>query len=297
MEKINQDRAPGETSESDRITSTIESLITEENKQKVIENLKMYHDADRGSRTSIFHENIADSGKTMVMTTPVYNGMKSLTEKTAETKKEYPFLTFGWVQDGNYFFNQICTEADISNEVKEDFCRQHPDWKTNDSAVNFNLILNSYSQAIRKFIDGNNTPGKRPLISIGHTHPDASESYGNYSLPDLVNFSIMEEAIRGGHDDREFEFCQTVLPVNGDIDCMFLDKTDERFKKVTKAFAFNLDNGDEEIVPAYTFESPKSLSEASYVKEMNESNDDRLYNDCIQSIIQKYQWDTLQDGK
>lgn len=63
MENVNQSTIPGETSKSDRIISTVESLMNGENNQKIIENLKMYHDAGRGKRASIFHENIEDSKK------------------------------------------------------------------------------------------------------------------------------------------------------------------------------------------------------------------------------------------
>lgn len=52
-----------------------------------------------------FHENIEKSEKTMVMTGAVYDKMKSLAEKTSETKKEHAFLVLGWVQDGNFLFN------------------------------------------------------------------------------------------------------------------------------------------------------------------------------------------------
>ena len=47
----------------------------------------------------------------------------------------------------------------------------------------------------------------------------------------------------------------------------------------------------EDTVPAYTFESPKSLSTASYVKEKGESSDDKLYDDCIEELLRKHQWD------
>ena len=51
-------------------------------------------------------------------------------------------------------------------------------------------------------------------------------------------------------------------------------------------------NGEDKVL-AYTFESPKTLSETSYVKEKNESEDDKLYDDCIDEIIRKHQWDNM----
>lgn len=103
METINQSSTPGEILKDHRIVSTVESLMNGKNNQKIIENLKMYRDAGRGSRVSIFHENIEESEKTMVMTGVVYDKMKSLAEKTSETKKEHAFLVLGWVQGGNFF--------------------------------------------------------------------------------------------------------------------------------------------------------------------------------------------------
>ncbi|MBB1532400.1 hypothetical protein HG461_003175 [Candidatus Saccharibacteria bacterium] len=95
VEKINHSLTSGEKLKGDRIMSTIESLMNGKNNQKIIENLKMYYDAGRGARVSIFHENIEDSGKTMVVTEPVYSKMKTLVEKTSETKKRVCFFGSG----------------------------------------------------------------------------------------------------------------------------------------------------------------------------------------------------------
>lgn len=102
---------------------------------------------------------------------------------------------------------------------------------------------------------------------------------------------MQEESICGNRDGDEVEYCHIVLPENGDVDCMTFDKETGRFKKVTNVMSVG-QNG-EDTVPAYTFESPKILSETSYVKEKNESEDDKLYDDCIDEIIQKHQWDNI----
>ena len=291
MENINQSTIPGETSKSDRIMSTVESLMNGENNQKIIENLKMYHDAGRGSRVSIFHENIEDSEKTMAMTEAVYSEMKSLAEKTSETKKEHAFLVLGWMQDGNFLFNKMASDVDIDEEMKNAIYDGNPEWRADDSAADFNVLLSAYWQAINSHIDRMKASGLKPLVSLGHTHPNASESYGNYSLPDLVGFSMQEEAIRGNRDSDEIEYCHIVLPENGDVDCMTFDKEAGRFKKVANVMTVG-QNG-EDTVPAYTFESPKSLSTASYVKEKDESSDDKLYDDYIEELLQKHQWDII----
>lgn len=282
---------PGETSKGDRIISTVESLMNGKNNQKIIENLKMYHDAGRGSRVSVFHENIEDSGKTIAMTEAVYSKMKSLAEKTSETKKEHAFLVLGWVQNENFLFNGIASDTDINEETKKAIYDRNPEWKADDSAADFNVLLSVYWQAINSHIDKMKASGLKPLVSLGHTHPNASESYGNYSLPDLVGFSTQEEAIRGNRDSDEVEYCHIVLPENGDVDCIIFDKEAGRFKKVTNVMSVG-QNG-EDTVPAYTFESPKTLSTASYVKEKDESSDDKLYNDCIEELLQKHQWDIV----
>lgn len=291
MDRINQSAIPGETSKDDRITSTIESLMNGKNNKKIIENLKMYHDAGRGSRVSIFHENIEDSEKTIAMTEAVYSKMKSLAEKTSETKKEHAFLVLGWVQDGNFLFNGIASDIDIDEEMKKAIYDRNPEWKTDDSAADFNVLLSVYWQAINGHIDRMKASGLKPLVSLGHTHPNASESYGNYSLPDLVGFSMQEEAIRGNRDSDEIEYCHIVLPENGDVDCMTFDKEAGRFKKVANVMSVG-QNG-EDTVPAYTFESPKSLSTASYVKEKDESDDDKMYDGCIENILRRHEWNTI----
>ena len=291
MERIDQNTMPGETSEGDRIISAIESLMNGKNNQKIIENLKMYHDAGRGSRVSIFHENIEDSEKTMAMTEAVYSKMKSLAEKTSETKKEHAFLVLGWMQDGNFLFNGIAGDVDIDEEMKKVIYDRNPEWKTNDSAADFNALLSVYWQAINNHIDRMKASGLKPLVSLGHTHPNASESYGNYSLPDLVGFSMQEEAVRGKRESDEVEYCHIVLPENGDVDCMTFDKEAKKFKKVVNVMSVGQNGGD--MVPAYTFESPKSLSIASFAKEKDESDDDKLYDDCIESILRQYEWDTI----
>ena len=291
MENVNQSSAPGELPEDDRIASTIESLMNGKNNQKIIENLKMYRDADRGSRVSIFHENIENSEKTMAMAEAVYNKMKSLAKETAKTKKEHAFLVLGWTQDGNYLFNGIASDLDINDEIKKAIYDQNPEWQTNDSAADFNILLSVYWPAINSHIDKIKASGLKPLISLGHTHPNVSESYGNYSLPDLVGFSMQEEAIQGNRDNDEFEYCHIILPENGDVDCMTFDKDAAQFKKI--ANVISIGPSGEDMVPAYTFKSPESLSTTSYTKEKNESNDDILYNDCIKAILQKHQWDTI----
>ena len=55
----------------------------------------------------------------------------------------------------------------------------------------------------------------------------------------------------------------------------------------------SFDQDEVNEIPAYTFKSPKSLSEASYTKEVNETTEDNLYNECIEEIIQKHQWDNI----
>lgn len=287
METINQSSAPGEFLKSDRVISTIESLMTGDNNQQILKNLKMYYNAGRGSRISIFHENIEDSEKTMMMGEAVYKKMAELAGKTADTKKEHSFLVLGWVQNGNYLFNAIGRDIDINDEFKRKFYDENPDLEADDSAADLNILLTYYWQAINSHIDKMKASGMKPLVSLGHTHPNVSESYGNYSLPDLVGFSLQEEAIREGRDEGEFEYCHIVLPENGDVDCMVFDGDQNRFKKIINVISVG--QSEEEKVPAYTFESPKSLSGASYVKEKDESEDDRLYNDCVEEVIRKYQ--------
>ena len=141
METINQSSTPGEILKGDRIVSTVESLMNGENNQKIVENLKMYRDAGRGSRISIFHENIEESEKTMVMAGAVYDKMKSLAEKTSETKKEHAFLVLGWVQGGNFLFNAIASDVDINEETKKAIYDKNPEWEADDSAADFNVLL------------------------------------------------------------------------------------------------------------------------------------------------------------
>ncbi len=289
MNNINSGSTPGEMSKNEEIISTIESLMTGENDQRIIENLEMYHDAGRGSRISIFHENIESSEKIMMMRGVVYEKMKGLVKDTSETKKEHAFLVLGTiVQNGNYFFESIASDMDISDELKEKFYERYPECKTGDSAADLNIMMVLYRQAIDDHIEKVKVAGGKPLISLGHTHPNVSESYGNYSLPDIVGFSAQEEAIRGERSEEDFEYCHIVLPENGDVDCIIFDKNQERFKKIVNVASFGNENTD--LVPAYTFESPKSLSDASYEKEQGESEVDKMYDDCVEEIIRRHQW-------
>ena len=72
---------------------------------------------------------------------------------------------------------------------------------------------------------------------------------------------------------------------------MTLDKEAGQFKKITNVMSVGQDG--EDVVPAYTFKSPESLSETSYVKEENESDDDKIYDDYIEEIIRRHQWDKI----
>lgn len=294
MENQGQTSNPGETAKDNAIVSTIESLTNGENNQAIIENLQMYIDAGRGFRTSIFHENIEASEKKMFMSEHVYGKMKSLMEETARTKKEHAFLTLGWVHDGDYMFSDIFSDLDIADEVKEQFYTDYPDFKTNESAADLNIILYSYWNVINSHIDEMRAKGVRPLVSLGHTHPDVSESFGNYSLPDLVYIAEQEGAIRGNRSEDEFEYCHIVLPVNGDVDCMTFDKADKRFRKITNVMSVGQASVEE--VPAYTFVSPKTLAGTSYVEEEDESVKDGLYTESIRQFISSHQWDGLSDA-
>lgn len=293
MKNNNQSPTAGEKSEGDKVISAIEALMNNENSQRIIDNLRMYHDAGRGSRVSVFHENIEDAEKVMAMSETVYDKMKSLVAETAETKKEHAFLVLGWVEDGNYLFNEIASDDDIDDKTKKAIYDINPEWEANDSAADFNVLLLAYWQAINEHIDVMKASGMKPLVSLGHTHPNVSESYGNYSLPDLVGFFAQENSIRGNRDDGEFEYCHIVLPENGDVDCMTFDRGDGRFKKITNVMSVG--QSGEDVVPAYTFQSPTSLSEATYVKEKDESEDDKIYADCIEEMLRRHQWDVVSE--
>ena len=96
------------------------------------------------------------------------------------------------------------------------------------------------------------------------------------------------------YNEDEFEYCHIVLPVNGDVDCMTFDKADKRFRKITNVMSVGQASAEE--VPAYTFVSPKTLAETSYVKEEDESVKDGLYTESIRRFISSHQWDGLSDA-
>ncbi|MBR2708737.1 hypothetical protein IKE98_00130 [Candidatus Saccharibacteria bacterium] len=73
---------------------------------------------------------------------------------------------------------------------------------------------------------------------------------------------------------------------------MAFDKDRNRFEKITKVIS--VEQSEEEELPAYTFKSPKSLSAASYVKERNESEEDELYDSCVEEVIRRHQWDNME---
>lgn len=78
----------------------------------------------------------------------------------------------------------------MSIEQKERYYKEYPDALDPDkigTAADPNPLLFNFWEDIGHHI--NSKPwadGNVPMIGIGHTHPNVSESYGNYSLPDLV---------------------------------------------------------------------------------------------------------------
>lgn len=75
-----------------RIELALNYLISDENKELVLENLRMYRDSGRSAnRISIFHENIPETRQSMVMAEDIYDKIKSLISETAESKREQAF--------------------------------------------------------------------------------------------------------------------------------------------------------------------------------------------------------------
>ena len=266
MERINQDSAPGEMTKGDRIISTIESLMNGENDQKIIENLRFYYDAGRGSRTAVFSENIEDSEKQ---------------------------LFFGKAQGDYYVLQNMVSDLDIGSEEREDFCANNPKSRANDAAANFDPLMNLRINTIINILNKKTEPGEKLLAGLGHTHPNLSDSYGFYSLPDLVNFASYEEILRSLRQSDEFEHCHIVLTENGDVDCMTFDKNKKRFKKIINVISIGDTEADDERIPAYTFRPDGIHLQANYEPEEDEPEEDELYREGIAEVIRKHQWDNI----
>ena len=288
MENRESKSSSGETSEREQVASTIEALMRSGNKEAIIDNIRMYHEAGRGSRVSIFHENIEESGDTVIMFASIHDRMRTLIERTGETKTEHAFLILGEAQDGFMAFTGLASDLDISDEDREKFYRENPELKTNENAADLNIVITTYRPAINAHIDQMKEAGKRPLVALGHTHPNVTESFGNYSLPDLVGFPMQERALRGSsRGENEFDYCHVVLAENGDVDCMVFDKEKGCFRKIVDVLAISQDGEDR--VQAYSFKSPSELTGASYVRENGESATDAIYDSCIEEILQEQQ--------
>ena len=291
MPSYTEHLAVGERESSLRaeIMNAINALKDGSNDEDIDNNLRMYYEANRGKRTSIFHENIVESNRLMMMSPFVFDKMNALAKETDRTKKEHAFLVLGFVTEDTpqkYYLDRIAVDDDLSDEQREQFYLSYPDLETGDSVADLNIILHFYGRAIREYVNKEQTNGRVPLVVLGHTHPNASESYGNYSLPDLVYIPGQERAISDKVGGAEFEYCHIVLPVNGDVDAVFLDKADGRFKKISGVYCIDDQNYSE--VPAFTFESPKELSDShvSYVKERGEQGgDDDLYMSVFREVL------------
>lgn len=293
MERINQDSAPGEMTKGDRIISTIESLMNGENDQKIIENLRFYYDAGRGSRTAVFSENIEDSEKQLWMNGDMYEKLKELMRKSAEDKREYAFIFFGKAQGDYYVLQNMVSDLDIGSEEREDFCTNNPKSRANDAAVNFNPLMNLRINTIVNILNKKTEPGEKLLAGLGHTHPNLSDSYGFYSLPDLVNFTSYEEILRSLRQGDEFEHCHIVLTENGDVDCMTFDENEKRFKKIINVISIGDTEADDVKIPAYTFRPDGIHLQANYESEEEEPEEDELYRECIARVISEHQWDNI----
>ena len=278
-----------EQTKQEQIVATCEALLSGDKAQEkqILDNLKMYREAGRSYRTSIFHENIPESEKQIAMLGDVYAKMQRIKEATAETKKEIAFLTFGYEQNGAFVLCDLVSDLDLTKEQKDDFYKKYPEYETNDSAADFNVLLFYNQQRIK----ANYTSGNTPIIGTGHSHPDVTESYGNYSLPDLNNFGEHSESINTSrtHNGQtgDFIFIHTVLPVNGDVDIMTFNKGKERYEKATKVYDLT---GNQEV-QNYTFKSPTELSKTATEREPDEDENDKIYSEAIDDFLFRHRFD------
>lgn len=184
MEKLNNNY---EKTKQEHIVDTCEILLgsdDRERQKRIIDNLKMYREAGRSYRTSIFHENIPESEKQIALVGDIYKKMQEIQVKTKETKKEIAFLTFGYQQNNFFVLSELVSDLDLTDDQKNKFYEQYPELKTEDSAADSNAVL--YFNQPR--IKASCSSGNIPIIGTGHSHPDVTESYGNYSLPDFDDF-------------------------------------------------------------------------------------------------------------
>ena len=282
-------RSP-EKAKQDKIVATCEALLSGDDKdqeRRIIENLKMYRDTGRGYRTSIFHENIPESEKQVALQGEVYEKMWRIQEVTKETKKEIAFVTFGHEMNGVYSIDYIFSDLDIPMDVKEAYYKRNPDARANDSAADFSLILQYKAGNILDW----KKSCKSPIIGTGHSHPDVTESYGNYSLADLNSFDSHKDFITQPRETDEsnnnFTFIHTILPANGDVDIMTFNDDKKRYEKVTKVF----DLKENIAVSNYTFESPTKLAETTIEKEADEDENDMVFSEAIDDFLFKHRFD------
>ena len=187
----------------------------------------------------------------------------------------------------------MVSDLDIGSEEREDFCANNPKSRANDAAANFDPLMNLRINTIINILNKKTEPGEKLLAGLGHTHPNLSDSYGFYSLPDLVNFASYEEILRSLRQSDEFEHCHIVLTENGDVDCMTFDKNKKRFKKIINVISIGDTEADDERIPAYTFRPDGIHLQANYEPEEDEPEEDELYREGIAEVIRKHQWDNI----
>ncbi len=181
------------------------------------ENLEKYN---YGEMTPVNSDILLDmpTGYKIKLNEEVYEALDTVQSVTKEGKFEVAFLLFGQIDEATkeIFFNNASLSRKGSNSNVADFEDILPD-------------IEKYVNQVRK------DKIKNGIVCHGHSHPENSQFYKNFSLGDLTSYIEMNE-VNTCFKNKEIELCSCLLE-DGNYDFLFYDNNVKNFYKFNDVYA------------------------------------------------------------
>ena len=103
-------------------------------------------------------------GSVVILSDEIKEILKLIQQKTTREKKEIPFFLYGKTKGQTVFFNHIDADLDNLSGVEADF--------------------SSLISELQNFINNSKKDGT-DIVAHGHSHPETSNYYRNFSLGDM----------------------------------------------------------------------------------------------------------------
>ena len=173
-----------------------------------------------GEMTPINSSIVMDMPATVVLSSSVYDALKTIRDVTNETNQEFAFFLYGQeIQDNVIEFTRFVTSGMNRQSTEASFDQ---------------TLVNDLQNQI-----GNNR-NNGFVVAHGHSHPPIGQYYENFSLGDFASYMQMNEN-NSTFKNREVELVGCLVVPSGDINFVFYDNVNKNFYRITNVYVKNMD--------------------------------------------------------